>query len=228
MDHRRVLVAIANPITATVTVPILSAVFAQAVVFFCQRRRPEEFLSIKGIFASSDRGWTNIPILWRAWLHTPCYEDTEQSVHGRKSSKLLLLGAHRLIILGATHQPLYQILVDYEDTVLVTGRGTSYYNRTWMRATSQEDSKLLGVDAEPAEAGAIPQFYIRSLIASELATILITENQPDLGMNSVTAEAPLISQLGNPLQTLEQVFATVLSFHENSAAMLRISPRIYT
>jgi hypothetical protein len=80
-------------------VPVLFAVLAQAAVLFCQRRKPDEFLSLKDMFILADRGWTSAPLI-RSSIRT------RQKMSGRKSSAAFLLPAACLILLAAVQQPL--------------------------------------------------------------------------------------------------------------------------
>jgi hypothetical protein len=51
-------------IASLITIPIISALLAQAAVVFTQRRSSEQALNIKHLFSLADRGWTDIPILF--------------------------------------------------------------------------------------------------------------------------------------------------------------------
>jgi hypothetical protein len=63
--HRRLINALTviNSITGIVTVPIISALIAQAAVLYAQKRRKTQFLSVRQVFALTDRGWSNLSIL---------------------------------------------------------------------------------------------------------------------------------------------------------------------
>ena len=60
-------VRILNSIAAVLVVPITSALLAQGAVVYTQRRKSEQKLNLRQTFALSDRGWTDIPILWSAY-----------------------------------------------------------------------------------------------------------------------------------------------------------------
>jgi hypothetical protein len=57
-----------NSIANMVTVPILSALLAQAAVVYTQRRSPSQQLIVRHLFALADRGWSDIRILFGSWL----------------------------------------------------------------------------------------------------------------------------------------------------------------
>lgn len=60
-------VQVLNAIGGVVTIPVLSAIPAQAAVVYSQRRKAKQSLSITETFALADRGWLDIPILWGAF-----------------------------------------------------------------------------------------------------------------------------------------------------------------
>jgi hypothetical protein len=56
-----------NSIASIATIPIISALLAQAAVVYSQRRSPRQHLSVRHLFALADRGWSDIQILVNAW-----------------------------------------------------------------------------------------------------------------------------------------------------------------
>jgi hypothetical protein len=153
-------------------VPVLSALLAQAAVVFCQRRKPNEFLSLIDMFALADRGWTSVPLIWSSIR-------MRQKKPGRKSSAAFLLPAAGLILFGAIQQPLYQILVR-ESTLSVT---TCRDVPSWQRFDICTGARLyrpIGRDIEPAQMAMAEHLVIRSQMASELASISIDESQSNL------------------------------------------------
>lgn len=209
VDHMRawrIAVAVTNAIAALVTVPILSTALAQAVVVFCQRRKQEEFLSVKGMFVLSDRGWTNIPILWNT-LRNAASRDAEASTRDEKSSGLFLLRATCLVLLGALYQPLYQILVRI-DTIAVTTRSDIRYVNSWLGYYGDQYPKAVGMDMEPAQMALVPQAYIRNRMVAELGTISVDAIQPNLWRDNITAEVPKFSTFESQVQTLAQMLET--------------------
>lgn len=153
-------------------VPVLSAVLAQAAVLFCQRRKTNEFLSLRDMFALADRGWTNAPLIWKSiW--------TRPSIPGEKSSAAFLLPAACLIILGAVQQPLYQILVGVSTTSVVTCRDVP----SWFQFSNCTGRQLygeVGRDIEPAQLAVSRHLLMRSRVDSGLASISVDDAQPYL------------------------------------------------
>jgi hypothetical protein len=67
--HRRMdsALSVINSFTGIVTVPIISALLTQAAVVYSQRRRKDQFISVRQIFALADQGWSNFGVLHEAW-----------------------------------------------------------------------------------------------------------------------------------------------------------------
>jgi hypothetical protein len=94
-------VDVLNSIAGLITIPLISTLSAQGAVVFSQRRRPEQFLSLPGLFALVDRGWMSIAALWSS-LKTK--EEGECGQKLKLARNYLLPGA-ALILLGAIQQP---------------------------------------------------------------------------------------------------------------------------
>lgn len=78
-----------NSISGILTVPITTTVLAYAAVTYSQKRKDSQKLSIEQLFALSDRGWTDVKLLWH-------------SRREGRSSRLLWLGA-LLVLIGSFH-----------------------------------------------------------------------------------------------------------------------------
>jgi hypothetical protein len=76
-------------VAATVGLPVVSALIAQAVVVYSQVKKASEKkkLSVLQLFALSDRGWMDLPILWSSAFGSPS-----------RSSKFLWLAAGLALI----------------------------------------------------------------------------------------------------------------------------------
>ena len=162
-------------------VPVLSAVLAQAAVLFCQRRKPDETLSLGDMFALADRGWTNASLIWSSIRTRP-------SMPGGKSSAAFLLPAACLIILGAIQQPLYQILVRVSTVSVVTCKDIP----SWYRFENCTGSQLygeVGRDLEPAQMANAEYSVMLSRVSSGLASISGHESQPRLWSANTTQKA---------------------------------------
>jgi hypothetical protein len=153
-------------------VPVLSALLAQAAVVFCQRQKPDEFLSLMDMFALADRGWTSVPLIWRSIR-------MRQKKLGRKSSAAFLLPAAGLILFGALQQPLYQILVREGKLSVTTCRDIPSW-RKFDNCTGSGLYRSIGRDIEPAQMAVAEHLVIRSRMASDLASISIDESQSNL------------------------------------------------
>ncbi|CAF3573541.1 unnamed protein product [Fusarium graminearum] len=80
---------ILNRIAATLGLPIVSALMAQAVVVYSQQRKKgqKNKLNVLQLFALSDRGWMDLPILW-----TSCFGARS------RSSRFLWLAAGLVLV----------------------------------------------------------------------------------------------------------------------------------
>jgi hypothetical protein len=162
-------------------VPILSAVLAQAAVLFCQRRKSDEFLSLKDMFVLADREWTNAPLIWSSIR-------TRQKSPDTKSSAAFLLPAACLIFFGAIQQPLYQIVARVDTVSVATCRDIPSWYR-FDNCTGDKIYKEIGRDIEPAQMAIAEQLAIRSRVASELSSISVDELQPNLwSVNTIANE----------------------------------------
>lgn len=59
-------IRVLNSIAGLATIPVVSALLAQAAVVYCQRRKHNQSLNLGQTFALADRGWWDIQILWGA------------------------------------------------------------------------------------------------------------------------------------------------------------------
>jgi hypothetical protein len=179
-------VDVLNSIAGLITIPLLSALLAQAAVVFCQRTHPEQFLSVLDVFALADRGWTNVAAIWRSI----------QFRHSKNTSRTrwagsFLLPAATLILLGALQQPLYQILV-HVDTTFVAGCSDTRYQYRSRNVSHCTESmsiayKPIGVDMEPAQMERIYHNMFLSRVTSSLATVSLYEEQPHLWSDEMSA-----------------------------------------
>jgi len=90
-DVSRVL----NAISAVATIPLISALLAQAAVVYSQRHKQHQRLSLVQVFALADKGWSDVSVLWRA-------------LHGKAgpNSRFLWLGV--LLISISEYSPQHQ------------------------------------------------------------------------------------------------------------------------
>lgn len=83
-----------NSIASIITVPIISALLAQAAVVYAQRRRKDQYLSVRQVFALADGGWSNLHVMKDAW---PPWR-SNSGHRGAASSHFLWLAAIFLLL----------------------------------------------------------------------------------------------------------------------------------
>lgn len=186
-------VDVLNSIAALLTIPFLSALLAQATVVFCQRTHSQQFLSLHDVFTLADRGWTNIPALWKAIWSRP-----NSSTSGTKWAGTFLLPAACLILIGAIQQPLYQILVNVEAIPVATCGDTKYQflSRNSSHCTDRTSSayRPLGIDIEPSQMDHVYHNTFLRRLKSDLESVSIDEKQPHLWSDYMPAESWLESR----------------------------------
>jgi glucose-6-phosphate-specific signal transduction histidine kinase len=91
MDKWVTAINVLNSITSLITIPVLSALIAQAAAVYSQRHNSRQNLRLKHLIALADRGWTNPFILGKTWM----WEGRDS-----KSVRGLLHFAAGLIIIG--------------------------------------------------------------------------------------------------------------------------------
>lgn len=181
-------VDVLNSIVALITIPLLSALLAQAAVVFCQRRHAGQFLSLRDMFALADRGWTNPTELWRSMRLS-----WKQNEMRTKTSGPFLLLAAALIIVGAIQQPLYQILVPTDTTAVTTCSDSRFRystrNETYCQDGYSRDYRPLGPDIEPAQMAQIFHNAFLPRVASDLALITVDEEQSNIWSDTMPSRA---------------------------------------
>ena len=60
-------VRVLNAVAALLTVPVISALLAHGAVVFTQRRKARQRLNLQQTFALADRGWADLPTLWKTF-----------------------------------------------------------------------------------------------------------------------------------------------------------------
>jgi len=59
-------IRVLNSIASVSTIPVVSALLAQGTVVYAQRRKVKQALSLRQTLTLADRGWIDIPTLWKA------------------------------------------------------------------------------------------------------------------------------------------------------------------
>jgi len=172
-------------------VPVLSAILAQAAVIYCQRRKPDEFLSLKDMFAIADRGWTNPYVVWNSLRTRPA----KLRALGRKTRARFLVPAACLIVLGAIQQPLYQVLVRVGTVSVFTSTCLpSWYSyNKWCDSPGEwgpDIYKEIGRDLEPETMATVEHLPMLSRVISGLAAFSDSEQQFRLWSINATYKRP--------------------------------------
>ncbi|PTD10170.1 hypothetical protein FCULG_00007547 [Fusarium culmorum] len=140
---------ILSRIAATLGLPIVSALMAQAVVVYSQLRKEgqEEKLNVLQLFALSDRGWMDIPILW-----TSCFGARS------RSSRFLWLAAG-LVLVKIIQPPLQSLLVPYDPLTVIScnDNPVEITNRDKTCNGTGAESRVVGIDPEPNVMELIPR-----------------------------------------------------------------------
>jgi hypothetical protein len=180
-------VDVLNSIAGLITIPFLSALLAQAAVVFSQRTHGDQFMSLHDLFTLADRGWANPAALWRATKPRPVAKTS-----ATKRAGAFLLPAAVLILLGAVQQPLYQILVRVNTVAVTTCSDTRYQygsrNATHCTEPTSSAYKPIGIDIEPAQMDHIPHNVFLRRMTSDLASISLDEEQPNLWSDHVSSD----------------------------------------
>lgn len=180
--HRRLINALSvlNSFASIVTIPIVSALLAQAAVVYTQRRRKHQFVSIRQTFALADRGWSNLDILreaWPPWKRSGGHlEDKVGSWDGSGSAFLWL--AALFLLICAVQQPIREAIVFSEPELVMTtndnvAAGEKYFYNT------------LGFEPEPDDMSRIPEDVVVQDLSNSLSSFSGAEAPqhlwPDLG-----------------------------------------------
>ena len=202
-------ISVLNSFTSIVTVPIVSALIAQAAVVYTQRRRRNQKVSIRQAFALADRGWSSLSILGEAWppWKVPVTGHENQTEWRGPGSGFLWLAALFLLICGI-QQPIREGFVSNEQTLVMTTNDnpvlSGYYRGR---------STPVGFDPEPDDMSTIPEGVVMQQLTHSLASLSMgdipTHLWPDLGVNpfKLYRDAMLQEQLGPWAQPPQQYFA---------------------
>ncbi|PVH92034.1 hypothetical protein DM02DRAFT_701786 [Periconia macrospinosa] len=158
-----------NSIGSLLTIPVLSALIAQAASVYSYQQKARPSFHPKHLAALADRGWTNPWILGRSWMWK------EQ---GSRGVRYLLHFAAIVVVVGSIQQPLYQILVPTEFVLVPTCRDTMPLTGSTYDVECQQNvptGTLIGWDIEPGEMNQIDQIYVLQRLVGDLAKVSVTE-----------------------------------------------------
>lgn len=185
-----------NSISSLVTIPILSALVAQAAVVYSERHETRQDFRLKHLVALADRGWTNPFILGKTWVWKG-----RESIRVRNllhfAAIVILLGKsttqtriYPLSMTGALQQPLYQILVPMESMLVPTCQDTSPME--WVKEFDRPygDCKynpvaprLVGWDIEPFQITETELDGVVQQLIGEMAIAAMSDVKANLWAN---------------------------------------------
>lgn len=172
-----------NSVATLITIPVLSALLAQAAIIFSQRRHANQFLSFHDLCRLADRKWTSAFALWDS---VRPYSKKSSTIRNRRHTVPFLLAAVALILLGIIQQPLYQILVG-TDTIAMTTCGDTYFSHLGKSVPCNKEEastslRSLGHDLEPSYMAGINHYAFLPRMASDLASFQSTIFSQTYGM----------------------------------------------
>ncbi|UZP45154.1 hypothetical protein NXS19_012966 [Fusarium pseudograminearum] len=183
---------ILSRIAATLGLPLVSAMMAQAVVVYSQLRTEgqEAKLNVLQLFALSDRGWMDIPILW-----TSCFGARS------RSSRFLWLAAG-LVLVTIIQPPLQSLLVPYDPLTVITcnDNPVEIANRDKTCNGTGAESRVVGIDPEPNTMELIPRNLAVNPIRQKLKSFSMSDVQTNL-WQEVTNYIPFVVEQQQRAQT---------------------------
>jgi hypothetical protein len=96
IDGWMTAINVANSIASVITIPVLSALIAQAAAVYTQRNKNDQSLHLNHLVALADRGWTSPSTLSRSWSWRQ---------HGSTGVRSFLYLAALIILLGMFVKP---------------------------------------------------------------------------------------------------------------------------
>ncbi|KAK2755084.1 hypothetical protein FQN54_006613 [Arachnomyces sp. PD_36] len=137
------VIPILGSIASVVTIPVTSALLAQAAVVYAQRRKNGQKLSMRQTFTLADQRWSDVTVIHDALC---------QGGSKRLTSNFLWL-AMLLILLSAIQHPIQNSLVSWQSVPVVICLGGSGGACTGLTARST----IVAYDPEPAGMALLPQ-----------------------------------------------------------------------
>lgn len=193
--------AVLNSFASIVTIPLISALIAQAAVVYTQRRRKNQTVSVSQIFALADRGWSNINILCEAWppWRSNRTANADQSRRSGPGSGFLWLAALFLLICGI-QQPIREGFVSIGQVLVMTTEDNPVGSQNGPFRGGRYT--LLGVDPEPDDMSTIPEGVVVQQLENSLASLSFSEVPTNLWPDLQDAapfelrDVPQLKQLG--------------------------------
>ncbi|KAJ6188119.1 hypothetical protein N7519_003027 [Penicillium mononematosum] len=136
-----------------VTVPVTSALLAQAAVVYTQKRKINQKLSLRQTFVLADRRWSDATVLVEAAMKA-----------GKGIGSRFLWLAMALIVLSAAQHPIQQLLVSWQSVPVMTCLDDP------VPSCTSTAPIVLGYDPKPADLATIRQNRVVQEVMSSLAT----------------------------------------------------------
>ncbi|KAL5042433.1 hypothetical protein BDW71DRAFT_200563 [Aspergillus fruticulosus] len=166
-----------SSIAGVATIPVVSALLAQAAVVYTQKRKMDQKLSMRQTFVLADRRWSDITVLFEAGR-------TKGKGMG---SRFLWLGMG-LVCISAVQNPIQQLLVSWQSVPVMTCLDEAVHS------CGSYPPILIGYDPEPGDLA----FAGQNRIVKEVMSALPTFNDVDIE----THMWPEPSYIRNQSQTL--------------------------
>ncbi|KAJ5827341.1 hypothetical protein N7447_004104 [Penicillium robsamsonii] len=141
-----------NSIAGVITIPVISALLAQAAVVYTQKRKINQTLNLRQTFVLADRRWSDPTVIVEAF----------RSTGSGISSRFLWLGM-ALVLLSAAQHPIQQLLVSWESVPVMTCLDDPSGSCGWTAPV------VVGYDPEPADLATIRQNRVVQEVMSSLA-----------------------------------------------------------
>ncbi|USP75253.1 hypothetical protein yc1106_02527 [Curvularia clavata] len=207
--------AVLNSLVSVVTIPLVSALVAQAAVVYTQRRRKNQTISISQTFALADGGWSNPSVLYEAW---PPWKirTTGNGAKARQSgsgSGFLWLAA-LFVFICSIQQPIREGFVTTGQILVMTTKDDPAASQIFSLRRGRY--MPLGFDPEPDDMSTIPEGAVVQRLENSLASLSSSEVPthlwPDLQNMAPfeLKEVPQMKQLGPWAQPASGFFVAAL------------------
>lgn len=160
----QVAINVMNSITAVLTIPVTSLIIAEASVVYLQRDGGRESpVPLAHFFDIADRGWTDIPTVWRSLPHE------------NSSINAFIVKSAAFVVLCAIILPLQQLLVRTENIQIITCNHVPYGS-----VCSSSDYIAKSSDAQVGRMNALPLWNVKEQVQAHLASDNGLEQQPHI------------------------------------------------
>ncbi|KAJ5541954.1 hypothetical protein N7461_007957 [Penicillium sp. DV-2018c] len=152
-----------NSIANVLTVPVISALLAQAAVVYTQKRKAEQKLTLRQMFALADRRWSDATVVVEA----------ARTMGTGIGSRFLWLGM-LLVVIGAIQHPIQQLLVSWQSVPVRTCLDDP------INPCGASGTVVVGYDPEPADLATIHQSRVLQEVMNSLATFNVLDFETHL------------------------------------------------